>query len=338
MDKEKSKMNIAIIGGSITEGAGTSEYKNSYVYKLEKYLKEKDEDTVIKNLGAGGTASQFGLFRLKRDLGTSKPDLIFIEFAVNDRIYNSVESSKYFEGLVRQCANITKRIIIIDFPTGMADSCTSIHKKIAYYYNIPVIDVQDEVWRRIGDRDFTWNQISIDNLHPNDIGHDLYFKIIKEKLENIDLENLRVKIDTEVLMNYNFNNPMIISYDNESVEYYGHWREKNFKLNNKFDAGAITNSIGDAIVFKFKGMYLSMMNLLTKDSGILECKLDDFTFNIDLYMDTNGYYNTTINLSDLENKEHILTMIVSDKKNNNSLGNKVIIGGFCIDSETQLKK
>ena len=62
-------MKIAIIGGSITEGAGASNYKSTYVYKVEQYLKEKYENITIKNLGAGGTASQFGLFRLKRDLG-----------------------------------------------------------------------------------------------------------------------------------------------------------------------------------------------------------------------------------------------------------------------------
>lgn len=325
-------MNIAIIGGSITEGAGASTYKNSYVYKLEQYLKENNNNLVVKNLGAGGTASQFGIFRLKRDLGIFKPDLILVEFAVNDRIYNSSELNKYFEGLIRQCANITKKIIIIDFPTGMADSCTSVHKKIAYYYNIPVIDVQDEVWKRIGNREFNWNQISVDNLHPNDKGHDLYFKIIKEELEKVDLENFRMRIDNNFLTNYSFNNPMIIPYDDKSVEYYGHWIEQSFKLNNKFDYGATTNSIGDGIIFRFKGKYLSMMNLFTKDSGILECKLDDFNFNIDLYMNSDGHYYNTINVSDLRDEEHILTVIVSDKKNSNSLGNKIIVGGFCISS------
>lgn len=52
-------------------------------------------------------------------------------------------------------------------------------------------------------------------------------------------------------------------------------------------------------------------------------------------MDIDVHYDNTINLSDLGDKEHILTMIVSDQTNNNSLGNKVIIGGFCIDQGIQ---
>jgi lysophospholipase L1-like esterase len=322
-------MNIAIIGGSITEGAGASDYRNTYVYKLEQYFKGKDKNTVIKNLGAGGTASQFGIFRLKRDLGDFKPDVIFIEFAVNDRIYKSYDASIYFEGLIRECLGITDKIIAIEFPTGMGDSCTSIHKKIAYYYNIPIINVQDEVWKKIGNREFRWPHISIDNLHPNDKGHDLYYEIIRGFLENIKLQELKSTLDNKTLMMYRFNNPKIASYN--ELEFYGHWREESFKLNNKFDKGAVNGNINDGAIFKFKGKCLAMLNLLTQDSGILECQLDKFTFTIDLYNNSNGYFNTTINLNNLENKEHILVMKVSEKKNDKSLGNKIIIGGFLVE-------
>src|SRR5471030_933453 len=322
-------MNIAIIGGSITEGAGASNYKSTYVYKLEEFLKEKYENVTIKNLGAGGTASQFGLFRLKRDLGDFKPDVIFIEFGVNDRIYDSNDSSIYFEGLIRECIKITKKLVIIDFPTGMGDSCTSIHKKISYYYDIPLIDVQDEVWKIIGKREFNWADISIDNLHPNDKGHEVYFEIIKKKMENIDLQNIKCKLYDTTLMGYKFNNPRVISY--EELEFYGHWKEESFNLNNKFNNAAITDNIGDGVILKFKGKYLSMMNFLTNDSGILECELDNFIFNIDLYRESQGIYDNMINLNNLEDKEHVLLMKLSDKKNNKSLGNKIIIGGFLVD-------
>lgn len=324
-------MNIAIIGGSITEGTGASTYENSYVYKLERYLSAKNNDIRIKNLGAGGTASHFGLFRLKRDLGDFKPDVIFVEFAVNDRIYNSVDSSKYFEGLIRECAKIAQKIIVIDFPTGLADSSTSVHKKIAYYYDVPIIDIQDEVWKMIGCRKFKWEDIAIDNLHPNDAGHNLYFEIIKENLEQINMRDIKVELSEDTISNYLFKSPKINSYDNKSIEYYGHWTEQNFKLNNKFDNAAVTESMGDGVIFRFKGKYLSMMNLLSRDSGTLQCKLDNYTFNIDLYMDSDRYFANTINLIDLEDIEHTLTMIVSDKRNSNSTGNKIIIGGFCVD-------
>lgn len=88
-------MNIAIIDGSITEGAGDSSYEKSYAYKLEQYLKCKYENLHLLNLGAGGIASSFALFRLKRDLGDFKPDIIFVEFAANDRTYKSIDIMLY---------------------------------------------------------------------------------------------------------------------------------------------------------------------------------------------------------------------------------------------------
>lgn len=323
-------MNIAIIGGSITEGTGASNYKNSYTYKLEKYFKSKNKKTVIKNLGAGGTTSYFGLFRLKRDLGNFKPDIIFIEFGVNDRIHKTADLGTLFEGLLRECIKITHKIIIIEFPTGLSDGVSAIHKKFAYFYNIPVIDVQDEVWKKIGNREFTWNDISLDNLHPNDKGHELYYEIIRDYIENLEFNELKVNYDNNVLSGYEFANPKIEAYDSKNIEYYGNWKEESFKLNNKFDYGAITKSIGDGVILKFKGTNLSMMNVLSNDSGILECQLDNCIFNIDLYVNEEKYFNTTINLLDLSPGEHKLTMIVSKNRNEKSLGNKVVIGGFLI--------
>lgn len=324
-------MNVAIIGGSITEGAGASNYEKSYFFKLQEYMNKRYGNVFLKNLGSGGTGSNFGLFRLKRDLGDFKPDIIFVEYSVNDRIFPGNEVNIYFEGLIRECFKFTDKIIIIGLPTGMSDSCVSIHKKFAYFYNIPFIDVQDEVWRKIGHREFTWTKISIDNIHPNDYGHEIYFNIIKEKLDTIDLLNIKGKIDTKVLSKYRFKNPHVIECDDKEIEYYGEWSKREYNLNNKFKSGAITVNIGDSMVYNFKGRYLGMLNLCSCDSGIVECELDGYLFNIDLYSENDGVFESTINLYGLHGGEHRLILKVSNKKNELSLGHKVVIGGFLVD-------
>lgn len=293
---------------------------------MEGFFKGIYGDVFLKNLGAGGTASQFGLFRLRRDLADFKPDIIFIEFAVNDRIYTSYNSSIYFEGLIRECLKITDKVIIIDLPTGMSDSCKNIHKKIAYYYNLQLIDVQDKVWQSIGEGNLRWEDVSIDNLHPNNRGHELYFEIIKD---NLNLKSFKSKVVSNSLMGYEFKNPRIVLY--EELDFYGHWTEENFNLNNKFDNAATSNKIGDGIIFRFRGKYLAMMNLLSRNSGILECELDNFKFDIDLFRDSDGVYDNTINIGNLEDKEHTLLMKISNRKNVNSLGNNIVIAGFLVD-------
>lgn len=322
--------NIIFLGGSITEGAGATTKDNSYVCLVENYLKNKFKNVQFYNAGAGGTASQFGVFRTMRDVSVYNPSLVFIEFAVNDRIYSSEDSSVYFEGAIRELLKFNCKIIIIDMPTGMSDACTSIHKKIAYYYDIPVIDVQDHIWGLIGKDKCNWNEISIDNLHPNDLGHKLYADIIINNLEILNIENLKHNLRKKTLIDYEFKNPNIISY--ERCTFYGHWREESFNLKNKFDLAAVSDTVDDCIIFQFKGKYISMLNLFSRDSGILECVIDDkFNFNLDLYMDTDKYFNTTINVKDIGEGKHTLLLKISKNKNPNSKGNKVVIGGFLVD-------
>ena len=69
-------------------------------------------------------------------------------------------------------------------------------------------------------------------------------------------------MDFRVLSKYRFKSPGIIAYDSTQIVYYGDWCEENFDLNNKFKFGAMTNSIENGVVFKFKGKHLGMMNLL----------------------------------------------------------------------------
>lgn len=134
-----SDFNVVFLGGSITQGAGASKYENSFVYKVSEYIEElyKDKNINIINSGIDGTGSEFGLFRLKRDVINKKADLVFIEFAVNDRIINSQIASITTEGILRELSNCEKppAVVFLITPTGLGDACSSVHKRVAYYYN-----------------------------------------------------------------------------------------------------------------------------------------------------------------------------------------------------------
>lgn len=185
--------NVVFLVGSITEGGGSSNYKNSYVNLLGNFLKEtySDYNINIINLGASGTGSNFGLFRLERDVISYKPNLVFVEFAVNDRICNPKEVSINMEGIVRSLLKLDVQPVIIFLvtPTEMSDACGDVHKKIAYYYNIPVVDIQDYIWREIGKEKILWNDVACDSLHPNDL--DLYSKTSSNFVTAINLRNLQ---------------------------------------------------------------------------------------------------------------------------------------------------
>lgn len=329
-----NNFNIIFIGGSITEGAGVSMYENSYVYKVSEYLKilYQDKKVNIINSGVSGTGSNFGVFRLKRDVIDNDPDLVFIEFAVNDRIFNPKEVSISMEGIVRSLLklDVPPAIIFLIIPTEMSDACGDVHKKIAYYYDIPVVDIQDHIFREIGKGDISWNYISCDSLHPNDLGNKLYADYIISFLKENDITNLkRSVLHNPPLMKYEFNNPRLVSY--EAATFYGNWKEENFHMKKRIEMAAVSEVIGDCIEFSFKGRCLGITTLQSKDCGVLEVNIDGDKYELDLYSQVSSNFVTAINLRDLQDTDHLLVLRVSEKRNPNSNGNKIIIGDFILD-------
>lgn len=326
--------NIVFLGGSITQGAGASKYENSFVYKVSEHIKElhKGKNINIINAGIDGTGSQFGLFRIKRDVIEKRADLVFIEFSVNDRIVNSQIASITTEGILREiskCGNPPAVVFMIT-PTGLADACSSVHKRVAYYYNVHCIDIQDYVYKHIGMNEYSWEDISIDNLHPNDKGHEIYAQcIINEVATNINILNNKPVFKNSAINNYKFKNPEIISY--EKAIFYGHWREENINMQGKIELAAVTDTALDCLEFYFKGKYFSITTLLSKDSGALDIDIDGIGYYSDLYANSNPYFACGINIMNLNEGEHKATLRVSQKKNPQSIGNKIVIGGFLVE-------
>ena len=101
-------LTVGFFGGSITEGAGSSDpTKTSWAGRTAEWLKKRypDVDFAFRNRAIGGTGSDFGVYRLESELmpeGEPLPQLYFIEFAVNDYgwVYESIHTS--MECIVRK--------------------------------------------------------------------------------------------------------------------------------------------------------------------------------------------------------------------------------------------
>ena len=73
------------IGGSITEGASASSADKRYVEQFAARLRSNFNANIkVFNAGIGASNSLFGAFRIQKDLLQHQPDLITIEYAVND--------------------------------------------------------------------------------------------------------------------------------------------------------------------------------------------------------------------------------------------------------------
>jgi lysophospholipase L1-like esterase len=169
------EVRIGFIGGSITAGAKAIGDGTRYSSRLCRFLGRGFPGTnfVEVNAGIGSTGSRFGCSRVQEDILDQHPDMVVVEFAVNDPDYDSAETAKTFEGLLRRCLRDTDLAVVV-FQTVVrnGDSLNQgIQARIARHYGIPVIGYRAAIWPLVAAGSMSWESLSPDNVHPNDFGH-----------------------------------------------------------------------------------------------------------------------------------------------------------------------
>lgn len=197
--KHDKKLRIAFFGGSITQGAGASDpEKYSYRAKTLKWFREKYPSADITEIYAaiGGTGTAYGVFRCETDVLKYNPDLVFVEFAVND-------NGDSYEKVLLQTKTIFKKIldhnpyadIVILFSSaeevmeyvekGIEFTARSAQTAAAHAYGIPTVDHGAALHAHIRRSGRDVCEFIPDTLHPNDEGYDVISKCIISRLEEM---------------------------------------------------------------------------------------------------------------------------------------------------------
>lgn len=185
---------VAYIGGSITEGynAGTTEF---YAKICTDWLQEQFPSSTVTGVNAGisGTPSLLGNLRLERDVLSADPDIVFVEFAVNDG--QTPDYKGAYESLVRTLLTQDKDIAVVLLFTVLKNgyTCQEHMSQIGENYGLPMISVPDSVYAEIEAGRMTWEDYSNDESHPNAYGHscirdfvaNYYSKVIPVISENV---------------------------------------------------------------------------------------------------------------------------------------------------------
>ena len=146
---------IAYFGGSITAQEGWRPQSLEYFRSLSPTGKVEQIHAAI-----GGTGSELGAFRLEQDVLRHKPDLVFVEFAVNDAGTSPYRIRQSMEGIVRHIWKVLPETDICfvytvtasnipDLLAGRAKRSTSTMEEIADYYNIPSVSFEPEIARLV---------------------------------------------------------------------------------------------------------------------------------------------------------------------------------------------
>ena len=186
------EITIGYIGGSITEGMtagpGLCWAKLTYDWLCEKY-----PDTKINyvNAGLSGTPSTLGVMRAERDLYAEfTPDIVFIEFAVNDGQTATDKTS--YESLVTKILKKENNPAVVLFFTVIESgyTCEKHMSEIGKHYNLPMISLNNSLKPEFDAGTMKWADYSDDQSHPNVWGHSMvkdlitnYFSKVMEKLD-----------------------------------------------------------------------------------------------------------------------------------------------------------
>ena len=167
--------NVLFLGGSITEGAAATEYASCYASLTAKWLKSVYGENKINyiNKGIGGTDSIYGLLRLNRDVIPYSPNLVFIEFAVND---TGTDTEIYVESIVRSLGKLPNKPYIIFLYTTNNEytTPTDSFERIAAHYEIPQISLKEALKKHLNGANPTNCGYFADSVHPTDKGHRVY--------------------------------------------------------------------------------------------------------------------------------------------------------------------
>lgn len=184
---------VAYLGGSITQGTSAGN-DLCYAKLTSNWLQEQFPDITVNyiNAGIGATGSYIGVHRADRDVIANNPDLVFVEFSVNDTTENTQRNINSYDSLLRKLWNSASSpaLICIGMTQQNGTSFQEQHAAVAKSYDLPFISYKDAILHVIDKGFIDWTDISDDNIHPNVPGHkilaDLIDSYIGEVIANAD--------------------------------------------------------------------------------------------------------------------------------------------------------
>ena len=176
----RAPVTVAFLGGSITKNAGTGGFVTEVAAWIEAQAEGVHVETI--NAGIGNTGSDLGAQRIDADVLSHRPDVLFVEFAVND---SDRECTADMEQIVRKTrlANPQTDIVflycVMDWTlprleTGRFPPSVIRHERVAAHYGIPTIALGYEAARKIRLGEWTWKNFSNDACHPTADGYASY--------------------------------------------------------------------------------------------------------------------------------------------------------------------
>lgn len=344
------RLTVGYFGGSITEGAGASGESRCWRALTTAWFRARYPDCEIIEIQAavGGTGTELGVFRCDRDLTSGKPDLVFMEFSINDSGKDVIGTMANTEAILHKiyaanpcaeivCVHTTSRDHAERIAGGGVYSSRAAHVVLMEYYGIPQLDIGEILRARVTGDGGDWTAVLRDSVHPNDAGYAIYAGAVISFLER----ELRGNAG-EALLPVSL--PPFLSRDDRrkarlenacgaAGEAAG-WTRRPESLCGRYDDYIEACRPGAEITYRFTGSGIGLYFMMAEDSGDLYYRVDG---GEELKLRTwDGFCRRfrraygQILTAGLAEGEHSIHIRVSEEKAEESLGTAIRIGAFMV--------
>lgn len=299
-----AELRVGYLGGSITAQPG-------WRVKSLAFLKQTFPAVKFTEINAalGGTGSDLGVFRVQSEVLDLKPDLLFVEFAVNDGGTAPEQIIRAMEGIVRKTWRAVPNCDICFVYTvtealvgpmleGNFPRAASTMEQVADHYGIPTIHMGMEVARLAKTGTLLWKAklpakpeekaamegkfvFAPDSVHPHvETGHELYLQAIERSwpgMRSASKKALPHELKAP-LMADNYESAKMLPVSEAVLSGGFKALEAADSLASRFTRLKSWHAAkhgGESLSFKFKGTRAAIYQIIGPDVGQVTVTLDD---------------------------------------------------------------
>ncbi len=337
--RQGDSVKVAYLGGSITAQSGWR------VQSLE-WFGQRFPNAMFSEIHAaiGGTGSDFGAFRLKEHVLKYRPDLVFVEFAVNDSRSSDEKIIRSMESIVRQIRThnpatdicfvyTTIESFLTKEQGGQLPASAIAMERVAERYNIPSVNFGKEIYRLVsrGELIITDSRkevdgvrvFSPDGVHPYpETGHVIYTTVLKRSLEvlaNQKRRKDRTRSLPDPLSIDFYSNPRFVDVDEMNLS--RGWKMIDLREDTFFSrfSNLLTTlgkaTPGESLSFRFRGTAVGAYDFMGPGTGRIVIQIDGAVMDTISRFDAYCTY-TRMNyfiLDNLKEQEHqVVITVLSD--------------------------
>jgi lysophospholipase L1-like esterase len=294
------------IGGSITQAGGGW---------IESWLKKTFPSSAVtmRNAGMSATGSDLGIFRLERDVIAAQPDLVLIEYAVNDGGRSEDDVVWTVESCVRRLKSLPHPPAIVMLETAHRQRPVDTvppQRKVAEHYGLVTVDLNAAVKAKIAKDSLKWEDFLADDVHMNDRGNAFYAEQISSVLEKFlgGKPEVAVQPLPAQLSKY----PLIMDGTLSLVPLAEGWRKESSIPGwwDMFFLGATScKTSGKVLEIPFRGTTIGLFYALDESYGVMYAGVDGARPELLVCNSRKGYTYSILG-KNLPAGEHILRIVL----------------------------